>query len=366
MDGTAATETCRDLLAKAEACVRAGGVETARLDAEVLLAAVLRLGRARLYARLGEPVPVELQEEFAAAVARRARREPLAYITGVREFWSLPLLVTPAVLIPRPETELLVETVCGLLKTGRSREREATAKPSAPTSRPLICDVGTGSGCVAVAVAHERSDVEVVATDLSAAALDVARRNAEIHGVASRITLLETDLLAGIDETTRFDVIVSNPPYVADDEQLAPEIDFEPALALRAGPRGLDVIGRLVREAPARLRPGGRLVLEIGHGQAAAVVEMARGAGFDGLELRNDLAGTPRVLVASREDTSRARAGNRTSERAETPLCPPLVRGEETRGGRPTRRFSRFETGGSAALRSETGGAGRGAVWTRS
>jgi release factor glutamine methyltransferase len=219
-------------------------------------------------------------------VQRRAAREPIAYIVGHQEFWALDFGVSPAVLIPRPETELVVESALALIADGAVE----------------LADVCTGSGCIAVAIACDRALVRVTATDLSEAALEVAHRNAVRHQVAHRVTFRQADLLAGLDGI--FDVIAANPPYVpeADRASLQPEVrDHEPAVALFAGPDGLQTIRRLVGGAPDRLRPGGTLIFEFGFGQAEAVAELISAtARLKMIELRPDLQGIPRVALARR------------------------------------------------------------------
>lgn len=281
MQEVAVERTAADLLRDAAAELAASGVSTPRLDAEVLLGAALGVSRAGLYARLPDVPPGEAAVRFAAAMRRRARREPVAYITGVREFWSLPFAVTPAVLIPRPETELLVEAVRA-------------------TGARAVCELGTGSGCIAVAVARELPAANVVATDCSVEALTVARRNAATFGVGPRVRFVAGDLFAALDPEARFDAVVSNPPYVPETAVLAPELGWEPAGALRGGSDGLAVIRRLVAEAPARLRKNGWLIVEFGDGQAETVRALAEAAGFESVRLQPDLAGVPRVLVARR------------------------------------------------------------------
>lgn len=288
MEAARAMPTVAGLLTDGERRLAAAGIDSARLDAEVLLAHTLGIGRAALYARLRDAIDSESQARFAAALDRRARREPVAYITGVQEFWSLPFAVSPAVLIPRPETELLVEVTCRLLRR------------SAAGGRVTVCDVGTGSGCVAVALARELPAAAVVAVDVSPAGLAVARRNAAAHGVEARIEWCHGDLFAGLDAGVRFDAIVSNPPYLAPGDAVSPELAFEPVEALAAGSDGLSVIRRLVATAPACLTPGGWLVVEIGAGQAARVLELARAAGLVETGVETDLAGIDRVLVARR------------------------------------------------------------------
>ena len=229
------------------------------------------------------PEPAGFADEYAALVARRAAREPLPYIVGYREFWGLKFEVTPAVLIPRPETELIV---------GAAVELQPDA--GAPVA---IADIGTGSGCVAVAIATERPAASVVATDISSAALDVARRNAVAHGVADRIQLLEADLLDGVTGT--FDLIVANPPYVRarDGVALQPEVQQEPSVALFSGPDGLDAIARLVDQAPARLRAGGHLVFEFGFGQDVEIEKLIDASRFTLVRLLRDLQGIARTAV---------------------------------------------------------------------
>ncbi len=258
----------------------------AALEARVLLRRILGFTEMEILAFPERPVAAPAARRYRAAVARRAARVPFAYILGEREFWSIPLTVGPGVLIPRPETELLVETVLELC----------------PNGDETIADIGTGSGAVAVALAKEMPAARLVATDISRRALDVARRNALRHGAAN-IEFRGGDLLAPLDRAglrAGLDVLVSNPPYIPAGEwrRLEPEVrDFEPRLALVGGRSGLDVITRLAAAAPGFLKPGGRLVLEIGRGQARAVRSLLRSPWAD-VEIRRDLAGIPRVAVA--------------------------------------------------------------------
>lgn len=269
----------------ARAQLAAAGIDEAALEADLLLAACLEVERAFLPAHGEVLLTPEQEQRYRDWVERRARREPLAYITGRRWFYGLELVVTPAVLIPRPETELLVELALAWLE-----RRRMTA---------TVVDVGTGSGAVAVALAcHTPPTVPIVATDISAAALAVAQTNAQRHGVADRIAWFQGDLLAPL--TMPVDLILANLPYVAlaERDRLMPEVrDFEPPEALFAGEDGLSLIGRLLAQAPAHLRPGGGLLLEIGYGQAEAVLALAQ-ASFPAahLALHPDLAGIPRVL----------------------------------------------------------------------
>lgn len=267
---------------RADDRLRGAGVESARLDAEVLLARAAGLDRSGVFARLPDPLPPPVAERFEAFVTRRCRREPVAYIVGEKEFYSLAMAVSADVLIPRPETEMLVDAALEGLPAGAA-----------------ICDIGTGSGCIAVALAARRPDVRVTACDLSGPALAIAALNATRHGVAARIDLVRSDLAHAFRPGPRFDVVVANPPYVADGEALEPELDFEPRAALRAGGDGLDVIRRLVPQVVSRLKPRGRLIVEFGSEQESAVRGIAEQAGFAPVEIRRDLAGCARVLVAS-------------------------------------------------------------------
>ena len=260
----------------------------AALDAEVLARRALGWDRARYLSRARDPAPPAFDRRFDRLVERRCRREPVAQITGSREFWGLDISVTRDVLIPRPETELLIETGVALL-----------ADRTAPWN---VADVGTGSGCLAVALAHELPRARITATDLSPAALAVARRNAIRHGVGDRISFHETRWLDGLPGP--YDLIVSNPPYVPEPEmaRLAPEVArYEPAAALCGGPDGLDPARELLPTAAPRLRLGGWLVLEIGAGQDRAVTELvSRQPELSLREVRRDLQGIPRTVAVRR------------------------------------------------------------------
>lgn len=260
----------------------AAGIQ--RLDAELLLAGVLACSRSLLHAYPERRLTPDEQAQFQALAERRRHGEPLAYITGTREFWSLTLRVTPDVLIPRPETEGVVARVLAL----------------APAGSPDLVDLGTGSGAIALALAQERPRARVTATDRSTAALAVARGNASRLGLG-RIHFVQGDwyrALAG----ERFDVIASNPPYVSDEEleQAQPELAFEPVGALRTGEHGLADLQTLIHRAPRHLRPGGWLVLEHGARQGKAVAVAMAGAGFIQVRCHRDLAGLPRVTEARR------------------------------------------------------------------
>jgi release factor glutamine methyltransferase len=264
----------------------AAGCDTPKLDAEVLLAHALGQERTWLYIYPTAPLLPAAVELYAAYVTRRVQREPVAYIVGHQEFFGLDFRVSPRVLIPRPETELLIETALTL----------------APPIRPLtVVDVGTGSGCIAITLARHLPDAHFTAIDISPAALDVARQNAIRHDVSQRIDFLPGHLLAPV--TTPVDVIVSNPPYVSRPylhaESTMPEVrHYEPRLALDGGPAGLDLIETLLAQAASRLNPGGCLLVEIGFDQGQAVTQLARSQFSPAeIELKTDLAGLDRLLV---------------------------------------------------------------------
>lgn len=268
------------------------GSPSARLDAELLLAHVLGFTRLDLYVQFDRPLMEKELAPFRDLLRRRARGEPVAYLVGEREFWSRPFGVNPSTLIPRPETELLVETALEALADG---------EPG------WVVDVGTGSGAIAVTLALEAPSRPVAAVDVSADALDVARANARRHGVEDAITWLEGDLLAPVVAARCAPLagVVSNPPYVAtaDWEQLDPTVrDYEPRLALDGGEDGLRIIARLIAESATHLAPGGFLALEIGAGQQAGVAQLLAEAGFDHVQWRLDGAGHPRVALARSSD----------------------------------------------------------------
>jgi release factor glutamine methyltransferase len=266
----------------------AAGIDTAGLDARVLFEHAAGFDRVALISRGREAADPEALRRYEGLLAGRARRIPLAYLTGEREFWSLRLQVDRRVLVPRPETETLVEAALERLGAGAR-----------------VADVGTGSGAIVIALARELTAGAFFGVDRSAAALEVARANAAAHGVGERITFVEGDLLAPLAEVPDgFDAIVSNPPYIptADLRGLQPEVrDHEPRAALDGGRDGLALIGRLVAEAPPLLRPGGWLLLEIGAGQADAVRGLlARDGRYAPAASRCDLAGIERVIAARR------------------------------------------------------------------
>jgi release factor glutamine methyltransferase len=281
--------TLEDWLRKGEALLRTGPhPDRAWPDAELLLRHVLKLERAALLARWKKHVDEPDVEQYTALLQRRLAGEPVQYITGEAEFYGMTIRVTPDVLIPRPETEHIVEKVIELA-------------PLFP--RPRIVDVGTGSGAIAIAIAHEWPKAQVTAIDLSPSALEIARDNGRSLGVAGRIRLLCGDLFAPV-AGERFDFVVSNPPYVAqsDRSSLAVEVrDYEPELALFAGEDGLEVYRRLIPAAHKALDDGGWVVLEIGYGQSEAVRELLAACGFESIEFAADLQGIPRVASARRK-----------------------------------------------------------------
>jgi release factor glutamine methyltransferase len=262
--------------------------DEADLDARIMLEHLLQWDAARFFAHGEQPADSDLVRRYDDCIARRARREPTSYITGEREFWGLSFEVTPAVLIPRPETELIVDI--------------ALERCPEPLGALAIADACTGSGCLAIALALERPAARIVATDVSREALDVAARNAARHQVLSRVRLEHSDVLTGIDGP--FDLIVSNPPYVpkGDAASLQPEVvQHEPHVALFAGEDGLEVIRPLIAQAAERLRPGGLLVFEFGYGQAEAITTLvAAEAGLTLVEIRSDFRGIPRTAIARR------------------------------------------------------------------
>jgi release factor glutamine methyltransferase len=252
-----------------------------RRDAEVLLAHLLGWDQAALLTHPERLLSPTEADQFESMLSRRLASEPVQYITEVQEFFGLPFEVSPAVLIPRPETEHLVEAV--LERFGRE-------------SSPRIVDVGTGSGAIAVALAHAIPRSQVTAVDLSSAALEVAQRNAERHGVLERVTLLQSDLLADL-KGADFEVVVSNPPYIAEGEVLEPQVfNYEPRSALYAGPTGLEVYERLIPQAREVLKPQGWLMLEIGYGQSPPLLKLL--SDWHEVSLLDDLQGIPRVVQA--------------------------------------------------------------------
>jgi release factor glutamine methyltransferase len=281
-----------ELSRKAAGVLAERGFENPRLEAELLLAGILGIRRLDLYLQHDRPLTAEELERFRGAVRRRLKHEPLQYVLGTAAFRQLELAVDPRVLIPRPETEVLVGLVL------------AWAKSHPGPHRAL--DVGTGSGAIALSLAGEGGFDDVVATDISGDALSVASANAARCGLETKVAFRQGALFDAV-AGEQFSVVVSNPPYVAevDRETLAPEVrEHEPGLALYGGPSGLDVIEALIGGAPVHVRPGGLLALELGLGQGDAVLAMLKESGaFNGARMENDLTGRPRFALAERAAT---------------------------------------------------------------
>ncbi len=266
------------------------GLENPRLDAEILLCSVLKCQRITLYVHFDQPLEEHELAQYRGYVARRAAAEPLAYILGSRAFMKYDFKVTPDVLVPRPETELLVECaarLAGFIET------------------PKILDIGTGSGAIIVSLLDMLPQAEGTAVDVSPGALEVARGNARQMGVDGRLTLLRSDLYAALPQGAQFDVIISNPPYIpsADIDGLAADVKREPRLALDGGADGLDFYRRIIAGAPAFLKTGGFMAFEIGIHQGDAVAELCRRAGFGLVAVRRDYAGIERMVFAAKEGT---------------------------------------------------------------
>ena len=262
----------------------AAGVAEARRESGSLVAHAIGRDRTFVVTHADEPLESPAVEAFRKLIARRAAGEPLQYLTGHQEFFKLDFEVTAAVLIPRPETELVVEIALELLKGNLD---------------PFIADIGTGSGCVAVSLLHELRDAHAIATDISPLALQIAQRNADRHGVTERLTVIESDCFAKVSADRLFSLIASNPPYIRDDEMetLQREVGYEPRTALAAGPDGLDIVRRLLREASPFLEPGGHFVFEIGFGQNASVEPLINREVWELTETRPDLQGIARAVV---------------------------------------------------------------------
>jgi release factor glutamine methyltransferase len=292
-------------------------VPSPRLNAELLLMFILNCDRAYLHAHPERELTAGEQSRYEAALVERTRGVPAQYITGHQEFWGMDLIVTPAVLIPRPETEHAIETVLELARANVEFTNEespnvgrallpansihvptANAAPPSAAKSIRLADVGTGSGCIALALAKELPQAEIHATDISSAALEIARANASRHQLESRIHFHETDLLTGLTPET-FDFVVSNPPYVGESEEDQVQLEvrkFEPRNAVFAGPTGLEVIARLIPQAHAALRPGGWLVLEISGTIAAPVQHLLQS--WNDVLLIPDLQSIPRIARA--------------------------------------------------------------------
>ena len=289
----------RAALKEGIARLRAAGVPSDTLAAELLLMHALGRDRSWVYTHPEYSLASGESEDYFALIARRAAGEPTQYLTGKQEFWGLEFEVTPAVLIPRPETEHVVEVALERLGERGIKINMKTGEPS-PTLR--IADVGTGSGCMAVALARELPHSDIVATDITAPALDVARRNAARHQVSDRIRFVLTNLLEGLHQSHPFDLIVSNPPYIARDEAASLPVEVrehEPHSALFGGPSGVEIYEGLIQQAGGLLGAGGILVLELGYNSADAVRKMLQAGGhWANINVTNDLAGIPRVIAA--------------------------------------------------------------------
>ena len=295
----------KDSLGQAVARLTDQSVPSPRMNAELLLMFTLSCDRAHLFAHPERELTPDEQSRYDAALAERGRGVPAQYITGHQEFWGMDLIVTPAVLIPRPETEHVVEAVLELQASGGWRTSDlgpripaaANAEVRGRKSEVRVVDVGTGSGCIAIALAKELPQAEIHATDTSATALEIARANSARHQFERRIRFHQADLLEGLEK--QFDFVVSNPPYVGESEEDTVQLEvrkFEPRSAVFAGPKGTEVIARLIPQAHAALRPGGWLVMEISGTIADEVRKLLDG--WNGIQIRPDLQSIPRVVIA--------------------------------------------------------------------
>jgi release factor glutamine methyltransferase len=257
------------------------GSDSPRLDAELLLGKILGLSRSGLLARSNDSVAIEDEGAYSGLIDRRLRGAPVAYLTGTREFWSLPLHVTPAVLVPRPESELLVELALQVI----------------PDHPCCVLDLGTGSGAIALALASERPQCRIMAVDISAAALDVARQNSRDLGL-SQIEWRMGSWFGPV-QGERFDLIVANPPYIAAADPALEQLTAEPAVALCAGPTGLEALSAIAAEAASHLHANGRLIMEHGSGQALSVAQLLERHGFMSIRSHVDISGKPRVTLGT-------------------------------------------------------------------
>jgi release factor glutamine methyltransferase len=273
--------TVSDILQSGERALD-GSSDSARLDAEMLLAKILGLPRSGLIARGDEPVAIEHERAYASLIDERLRGAPVAYLTGTREFWSLPLRVTPAVLVPRPETEILVDLALQRLPRDRWNS---------------VLDLGTGSGAIALAIASERPSSRVTGVDISPPALEVARQNSRELGLAHVDWRLGSWFAPVSGE--RFDMIVANPPYVAADDPALERLQAEPAIALCVGPTGLEALSAIAGAAAAHLLKEGWLILEHGSDQAPAVARLLERHGFARISSHLDFSGKPRVTLGT-------------------------------------------------------------------
>ena len=282
----------REIIQQTTVSFAESGHGTPRLDAEVLLSHCLSADRTGLYSNPAEQIGEERREEFLHLVARRRQGEPIAYIVGEKEFWSLSFAVDDRVLVPRPETEVLVEEVLAVCKAVKGKDLK-------------ILEIGAGSGVISVSLASELKEALFWATDISEGALAVAERNAARHGVAGRITFLRGDLFAPVSGS--FHIIVSNPPYIPEDEfdGLPPDIrQFEPRVALVGGSDGIEVHRKLIRQAVSFLEEGGWIFLEIGAAQRKRIEQILKAVGsYDEIGFRKDYGGEERVVRARRKAT---------------------------------------------------------------
>jgi release factor glutamine methyltransferase len=283
--------TIIETIASATTTLSKAGIANARLDAEVFLSHIIRKDRVWLITHRDDVLDDKNQRDFDEAIRRRSKREPLQYIIGNQEFWGLEFKVTPDVLIPRPETELIIEAALTIVPDRNKAVR--------------IIDLCTGSGCIAVSLAKELANAHIIATDASEKALAVARENTRDHGVADRIRYLEGDLfepLKELDIRGQIDIIVSNPPYVRESDlpALQSEVkDHEPLMALVAGPEGTEIAQRIIRHATEYLKKNGALIMEMGLGQSGELTRMTEATGAYGKPgVLKDLAGIERVIVA--------------------------------------------------------------------
>jgi release factor glutamine methyltransferase len=284
--------TLREVLISAISRLISADVPSPRMNAELLLMFTIGCDRAYLYAHSERELSEQEWDRYDEVLCERARGVPAQYITGHQEFWGLDFMVTPAVLIPRPETEHVIETVLHLARAARA--------PSPAACLPIV-EVGTGSGCIAVALAKELPQAEIHATDISSAALEIARANAARHQLESRVHFLQTDVLQGLEHGA-FDLVVSNPPYVGESEEDQVQLEvrkFEPRQAVFAGPTGLEFIERLIAQAHDALKPGGWLVMEISGTIADGVKQLL--VDWGQVRTTNDLQGIPRVASARRK-----------------------------------------------------------------
>ncbi len=270
-------------------------IETARLDAEVLLAHVLHIERIQLHIYPEKEVDQDLGEQYKVLISRRQQQCPVAYLMGMKEFMGLPFQVTPDVLIPRPDTETLVEAVLQWVKECRSEEEEL-----------LMADIGTGSGAIAVSLAYYATAIQILATDLSPEALAVAKSNAVRNGVSDRIRFYAGDLLEPLQhQTASLDALISNPPYITEDEMKILPVsvgEYEPSLALEGGKDGLDNYRRMLREGMCLLKPGALVAFEMGWQQGRMLKALMEAAGLENLRILQDLTGLDRVVMGFKKN----------------------------------------------------------------